>query len=303
MNRDLPLRTTLFADVAGSTGLYQRHGDRRALAAIESCLALIESVSTSFGGRVVKSIGDELMVLFDSAGDAFQAACEMQWQVSDLPPLGSDALAIRIGFHCGPTIEQGSDVFGDSVNVAARLAHLARAGQIITSGRTVAMLDPVVARHLRKINRVTLKGMQVEETIFEGLWKDSDNITAMLSDSSLAPTGMVRVVLQHGAQRIEAGPGHPPISVGRDAGNAIVVRHRNVSRVHAMVEWRGDKFVVADRSTNGTFVCFDNGAETVLRLEEMTLLGQGLLTFGQPASAGAEGAVTFACEALASAGR
>lgn len=303
MNRDLPIRATLFADVAGSTGLYQRHGDRRALAAIESCLALIETVSSSFGGRVVKAIGDELMVLFGSAGDAFQAACEMQWQVSDLPPIGSDLLAIRIGFHCGPTIEQGSDVFGDSVNVAARLAHLARAGQIITSGRTVAMLDPVVARHLRKLSRVTLKGMQIEETIFEGLWKDSDNITAMLSDSVLTPPGTIRMILRHGSQCIEAGPGHAPISVGREAGNAIVVRHRNVSRVHAIVEWRGDKFVVADRSTNGTYVAFDNGAETVLRLEEMTLLGHGVLTFGQPASAGSEGAVTFACEVLAPAGR
>jgi len=124
----------LFADVSGSTALYEKLGDRAALAAVESVLNLLKRAVAVQQGRVVKTIGDEVMAVFESADAALQAAVDMQTQVTELPAVGDVCLGIRVGFHAGPVLEERGDVFGDAVNTAARLAGLANGGQIITSG-------------------------------------------------------------------------------------------------------------------------------------------------------------------------
>jgi adenylate cyclase len=124
---------TLFADVAGSTRLYERFGDVAAYAAIESCLQALKRVTEDFGGRTIKTIGDEVMAVFPTAEAVCDAAIEMQWRVLDLPPLEDERIGIRIGLHYGAAVEKDGDVFGDSVNVASRLTEVANPGQIITS--------------------------------------------------------------------------------------------------------------------------------------------------------------------------
>ena len=132
----------LFADVSGSTRLYESLGDAEALATIGRCVALMSTVCVGHGGRVVKTIGDEVMAVFPSADSAAKAAVEMQARVSEHPPVGGSRLAIRVGFHLGPAIETDGDVFGDSVNVAARMAALAKREQIILSSYTADALAP-----------------------------------------------------------------------------------------------------------------------------------------------------------------
>ena len=106
--------TVLFADVCGSTRLYETIGDTAALATIGRCVALICTVCAGHGGRVVKTIGDEAMAVFTHVDKAAQAAAEMQARISEEPAVGGSRLAIRVGFHEGPTIEADGDVFGDS---------------------------------------------------------------------------------------------------------------------------------------------------------------------------------------------
>ncbi len=127
----------LFGDVSGSTRLYEKLGDKEALHAVERCLNRMTRATEQFKGRVVKTIGDEVMAVFDSAEAGMEAACSMQQRVGDLPPVRGIKLAIRVGFHFGPAIEEATDVFGDTVNMAARMAGLAKAGQIITTAETV----------------------------------------------------------------------------------------------------------------------------------------------------------------------
>ena len=132
-------KAILFADVSGSTRLYETLGDTQALAAIENCLGILKKLTVEHKGRVIKTIGDEIMAAFPDANTAVHVATEMQLAITAEPPIGNAKVAIRIGFHFGPVLENVSDgdVFGDTVNTAARMAGIAKGGQIITSGVTV----------------------------------------------------------------------------------------------------------------------------------------------------------------------
>src|SRR6266705_772523 len=119
-------RAILFADVSGSTALYEKLGDKPAAKMIEACLGELRAVVAKWEGKVVKTIGDELMVVFGRPEVACAAAREMQQRVNALPPTGGVTLAIRIGVHYGPVLVEKSDFWGDGVNTAARLAGSAR---------------------------------------------------------------------------------------------------------------------------------------------------------------------------------
>src|SRR5271169_4448519 len=95
----------LFADVSGSTALYEKLGDQEALATIDAVLTELKKSIAIQQGRVVKTIGDEVMAALPSANSAMQAACDMQNRVAAIPTKDGVKLAIRVGFHFGPVIE------------------------------------------------------------------------------------------------------------------------------------------------------------------------------------------------------
>ena len=293
MNANTSNLAILFADVAGSSGLYERHGNALALAAIERCIDVMRAATLESNGRVVKTIGDELMVVFNNTEDAFCAACEMQWRVCELPPCGTDRIAVRIGFHFGQTLQQDGDVFGDSVNIAARLVELAKAGQILTSGRTFDIMGPPHTAHMRKLNSLSFRGMSHIETIYEGLWQSDENITALLSGVMAEPSAQDQAELSYGGELIAFDPQCKCVTFGREATNSVVVSSRKASRVHARIERRREKLILIDQSANGTYVMDEQGRETVLRLEEMALRGRGFVSFGEPVVAGGESLLEY----------
>ena len=125
----------LFADVTDSTSLYQKLGDVPARNIINACLTLIAGVLPRYEGRVVKTIGDELMCVFPSADLAVLAASEMQSLVASSKP-GNYPVLIHVGLHYGSVLVEQDDVFGDTVNAAAYLTAVATAGQILTTEAT-----------------------------------------------------------------------------------------------------------------------------------------------------------------------
>src|SRR2546430_2882237 len=136
--------TVLFAGVSGSTKLYETAGDAVALTAIGRCIERMRKAAESTGGRVVKTIGDEIMALFPSPDAAAGAASEMHATIEQLPEGGGAKLGVRVGFHSGPVIQREDDVFGDTVNMAARLGEQAGEGQIIISHGTAGPVCPAV---------------------------------------------------------------------------------------------------------------------------------------------------------------
>ncbi|HEX6137020.1 MAG TPA: adenylate/guanylate cyclase domain-containing protein [Casimicrobiaceae bacterium] len=268
----------LFADVSGSTRLYETLGDERALATVGQCLALVREACEGNSGRVVKTIGDEVMAVFPLADNAAQAAAAMQARVFAQPQSGGQRLAIRVGFHFGPTLESDGDVFGDSVNVAARLVGVAHGAQVVTSAETAARLSPWLRTRTRELAVLTVKGKLRDMSVFELLWQDSaDDLTTLSTRLVTAPA---RLTVRHGGREIILGEGQATLSIGRDAQNDLVIADRMASRMHARIERRRDRFVLVDHSSNGTFLTIEGEPEMPLRREEFVLRGRGHITFG-----------------------
>jgi adenylate cyclase len=293
MTNDASNLAVLFADVSGSTRLYETVGDAEALATIGRCLSLVRVACEGYGGRVVKTIGDEVMAVFPTADLATEAAAEMQARIFDLPPVGRTRLAIRVGFHFGPAIEVEGDVFGDSVNVAARMAALAKGEQVILSAQTAALLAPVLRARVREIDSLTVKGKHSDIGIFELLWQASDSDLTALATRPVTPPARIR--LHHGAREIVLGEANPVIRLGRDPQNDVVIVDRMASRLHARIERRRDKFVLVDQSSNGTYVTVEGEPEIHVRREEMILHGRGRISFGHAYGGDSGEVLAFSC--------
>jgi class 3 adenylate cyclase len=267
----------LFADVAGSTRLYEQLGDAQALATIDECLALVREASGGHGGRLVKTIGDEAMVVFATADQAVNAAGEIQLRMNDFADRRNLRIALRIGVHCGSAIESQGDVFGDSVNVAARMVALAKSGQVILTASTADELSSELRGKVREVDVMTVKGKEKDIAIMELVWLDSAELTTLTTRPKLR---VARLQLLHGTREIDLGPGATSLTIGRDAQNDVVIADRLASRMHARIERRRDKFVVVDQSSNGTFVTVEGETEVQLRREEMMLRESGHISFG-----------------------
>jgi adenylate cyclase len=269
----------LFADIAGSTKLYDTLGDKQAKAMIDECIALMRAVTTQYGGRVVKTIGDEVMCVLPTADNACLAAMDMQLKISALPAVSGVQRAIRAGFHAGPVIEENNDVFGDTVNLAARMAGLAKGTQIMTTRATVEQLSNLLKSGTRPIAALSVKGKGDDVEVCEVIWQVSDEMT--MATPSIFPVAPMAVLwLKHNGQEHLVQQANAGIVLGRDAACQIVVADRMASRQHARIEWRRDKFFLVDQSTNGTFVAVGNEPQISLRREEVMLRGSGRIAFG-----------------------
>jgi adenylate cyclase len=281
----------LFADITGSTRLYETHGDAEALAAINRCFDVIRRVCLEYNGRVVKTVGDEAMAVFPSAANAAYASMSMQAQVAELRTSRGVALSIHVGFHFGPVIDDNADVFGDSVNVAARLSELAKSGQTLVSAQTVEVLSPSLRSRMRNHDLQTVRGKQDDIRVFELLWQDSEAEMTTLITRSVGRAA--RLVLRHDERVVTLDQATNVVTFGREAGNDFVIADHMASRLHAQIERRRDKFVLIDQSTNGTYCRLEGKEEIELRREELLLRGRGRISFGHAYLGGRTDVVEF----------
>jgi adenylate cyclase len=285
----------LFVDVSDSVRLYEALGDTAAFREVQEYLNVFKDVAVACAGRVVKTIGDGALCVFADADAAVLAACEMHARVREKQSAQARKIAIRIGLHHGPVLVTADDVFGDTVNTAARMAQLAVAGQIISTAETIERLS-VQQRHItRRLDALAVKGKHEAVTVYEVLWQTGGDHTLMPGrlDTMLQEAGVTRLRLEHGGREITVVTS---ISIGRDAGHGIALTDPMASRNHAHIERRKDKFVLIDLSSNGTYVSIKSGDEFRLRREEMLLHGSGAIAFGHsPRDKDAE-VVGFWCE-------
>jgi class 3 adenylate cyclase len=286
-------RAILFADVSGSTALYELLGDKPAAKAIDALLGVLREVIAARDGQVVKTIGDELMVVFNNPAAASEAAREMQQRVSTWPPTSGAKLAIRIGFHFGMVLEDKGDFWGDGVNTAARLAGLAKAGQILTTGSTVNALPALQRSNLRDLDAITVKGKQDAVRVFELMWGDTEDATHVASMAASAKV-QTRLTLELGERTIAFPPNKQVLVLGRENTCDIVIPEKTASRRHARIERRGAQYVLVDESTNGTYVAIEGDREVMLRRESVMLRGRGKLALGTSTDAATE-LVLFDC--------
>jgi len=274
--------TVLFADVSGSTKLYESEGDKAAMEAIARCIGQMRRTAESSGGRVVKTIGDEVMAVFSTPDAAAYAASSMQSAIEALPPVGATKLGLRIGFHYGPVIQKDDDLFGDTVNLASRLVEQAASSQIIMSRETSDLLGPVFRNFKRSLYAIHVKGKTEEVELCELIWRHADDVTMFTAVRASAEPKALELRLKYRDLELIRRRENDSISMGRGPDCDLVIANNSASRKHCIVERRQGKFILADQSTNGTYVIAEGGNEIVLRREAFTLGKHGWITFGQP---------------------
>lgn len=284
----------LFADVSGSTRLYETVGDAAAHAAIDLCVKLFAALTRQHGGRVIKTIGDEIMAIFPEANIAGRAAVDIQLGMQGMAPVDKVRLGVRIGMHHGPVVERDGDVFGDTVNLAARLTEMASRGQIITSLETAELLEPIQKMDCRSLYAITVKGKEKEVGLCEVLWTDTDDATQLVASRATTDAGnQLRMVYRGRTTLVSAE--RRSLVLGRDAEADLVVPDRMASRTHCEIQVRQGKFMITDRSANGTYISIDGDQEMILRREEAMLRHHGVIALGQSRNTATE-LVEFFCE-------
>lgn len=302
MGRDIEL-AILFADVVGSTRIYEIMGDSRARDMVLTCVEIMRSATEQNHGTVIKTIGDEIMATFPTANDALNAASRMQHDIRTHAGLKVEdqPVAIRIGGHFGPVVLENRDIFGAAVHTANRMTSQAKAGQIMVTSAVVQRLAPEWQSAVRQIDVATLKGKSNEDELYEVLWQKED-ATSMLpaialgASSSREKQRLRRLKVRFQGQEVVVDDSRPLLAIGRAEENDVVVKGNLISRLHARIEFSRNKFMLIDQSTNGTFVTTREGEEAFVRRDTMQLKGEGLIGFGRVPENGSSLTLRYVCE-------
>jgi adenylate cyclase len=293
-------QTILFADVSGSTRLFETKGDVEARRLIAAVLDALSIICVQHGGRVIKTIGDEIMCTLPAALSGVTAACDMQRKMSRDINFLRENLAVRIGFHHGNALEENGDVFGDAVNVAARMTSLAKREQIVTTAATVNGLSGPRFPETRGLGRARVSGKLLPIEIVDVVWQEDTSGMTMVQSTirmgdAAAPVG-AKLTLRHRGRVIELTENSEPFMMGREASNGLQVEADWVSRTHSQIEFKRGHFVITDRSTNATHVTVGQEPELRLHRDELHLRGTGTISMGQAATANAHDLIHFKVE-------
>ena len=287
--------TVLFANLIGAAELQAGAGSAGAREAMESCLDKLRQASESRDVRIVKTMRDKLMMLAATPDAAADAAAAMQFSIEKLAPVSGIRLGLGVAFHRGPVIQQENDVFGGTVNLAARLGEQAVAGNILTTEETARDLCPLYRKWTRSLSSVRVRGISGEVELCELLWRLDGNATA--PGFARLSAAMTRVVLRlrYRDREIWRRRENDEVTIGRDEGCGLVIAEPMASRQHCKIERRVGRFVLIDHSANGTYVTAEGENEVLVRREEFTLYRQGRIAFGQSAAKAVE-VVEFRCD-------
>ena len=287
MTLDTRETTVLFAAAIGGAELYAKLGDVAAADALARCKAALEGAAQEAGVRVVKHTPEQrVMALAATPDTAAEAAAAMHQVMDEIPPVAGVRLALGVAFHRGPVIQKDADVFGDTVNLTARLVELAGRGQILTTTETARALGGLFRPWIRTLYATDVKGRSEKVELCELVWKnDPDSTATVLSvpRKRLAPTSSVLALLYRGARTMRRRA-NDSITLGRGEECGLQVHQQEASRLHCTIERKHDKFVLVDHSTNGTYVTVEGADEVLVQREEFVLTRRGFIALGRPKS-------------------
>lgn len=272
----------LFADISGSVALYENLGDNTAKAIIVKLQEKLGHIVAESGGVVHEVIGDEIMCRFKQPEQAVDCAAKIHHCAADYASESTtipDTLQMRVGIHSGFAILDRDRLFGDTVNTAARLMAVAQAGQTITTESVLRQLPIALQKTAREFDKTTLKGKSEPIVVYDFPWQ-AHGLT-QINDVQVS-SASVTLQLTYARNIFMITAKDCPASLGRAINNLIVIDCEPVSRRHIAIEYMRSRFVLTDKSTNGTHVYPDNGEEIYLRREQMPVWGSGQLSLGTP---------------------
>jgi adenylate cyclase len=298
-------RAVLFADLRGSTALFERLGNAEATSVITHTVNTLGASVGQRGGQVVKTLGDGLMAVFEMPAPAVQAAALMHDALETLVQRGSAhgastglrGLRLQVALARGEIVEMGGDCFGDAVNVAARLLDHAGDNETLITEEVFAGLARADQARFRSLDWMHLRGRAepVHVHLLGGRRAAGDLAAATAFGTALMPMSEpegLRLSWQRTNRLVSSD--RLPIILGRSPQSAFCVDDARVSRQHARLDWQGGVFSLTDLSINGTFVRFANADEVVsLKRGTCTLHGHGVIGLGAPPSDPRSAAVKF----------
>jgi adenylate cyclase len=299
MGKDSDL-VILFADVVGSTHLFEALGDEAARDVVAICVGVMRRATEQHGGKVIKTMGDEIMATFSDCDDALDAAVQMQTEIAAHPGLVLDGqqVAIRIGAHYGPAVVEARDVFGAAVHTANRMTTQAKASQIIVTETLYRQLSEEWKGVSRQVDVSVPRGQHGEIGVYEVLWQ-RDDVTSMLP-------AIATITEQHRPFQIRLryrdreivldDRQRPALTIGRGDDNDLIVRGGFVSRLHARIEAGKNRFMLVDQSTNGSFVSSGSGEQSFVRRDSLPLKGSGRISLGEPVEPGSTFVIEYECD-------
>jgi adenylate cyclase len=290
-------RTILFADLRGSTSLYEQLGNAEATSVVTHTVTQIARGVTDCGGQVVKTLGDGLMAVFVAAPQAVRAAQQMHAALERLVTRGSQrgassglrALRLQVALARGEVVEMGGDWFGDAVNVAARLLDHAGDNETLITDEVLSALPSEQRTHFRSLDWMHLRGRA--EPVHVHLLGSARADTVAATQFGAVPAGNEPDGIRLVWAGVDRSYTHKqlPLVLGRSPQSGFQIGDPRVSRSHARIDWQGGVFQLTDLSYNGTYVSFGESAEVVsLRRGVCTLHGSGRIGLGgTPGTAGA----------------
>ena len=290
----------MFADVAGSTAMYENLGDSVARERISKALNSLIAICRRHKGRLVKTIGDEILVYFLDTDLALMSATLIQETIEDDRSPETVGLSIRIGMHYGPAILADDDIFGDTVNVAARVVAMTKARQILMTG---SLADTISSNEFRAkarpYDRIQIKGKEHSLDVYMLAWEEESEITNMATGNMTNPFKIEKddgLLLTSRNETTRLDNDSESINIGRGKTCDLIIKGDLISRFHASISVRRGKFVLTDQSTNGTFVRTLDGQNIFLRQEDLTLFGSGVISLGKNVDKGRDNLLYYSYE-------
>jgi adenylate cyclase len=271
-------QSVLFSDIVGSSKLYQKLGNDGAENTIRFTIATLVQCTEKYNGRVIKTIGDEIMCAFSSLQSAKDAAIEMNSLTQD------SGVELRTGISFGELIERDGDLFGDVVNNAAYLTKVARAKEILIDETALDKSGTGAHRDFELIAEMTIKGQSESCKIFRVNWEQrlSPSMSAtVVNGVTYANNDEIKLTIKVSGKQFTLNGEHPVFVAGREKSKVSAeINHSKVSRRHCTITLKQGKFILEDHSTNGTYVEHDDDRTTFVHRESYALIGSGSLKLG-----------------------
>jgi class 3 adenylate cyclase/tetratricopeptide (TPR) repeat protein len=165
----------LFTDVVGSTKYFKAHGDIKGREMLRKHHRIAIAIVEDYGGSLIKEVGDSVMVYFPDALNALKASIKMQHQFNSYNKNNEsqNEIHIRVGIHFGKVIVEEKDIYGDVVNVAAKLTNLANGDQVFISREVYELTKNMSSAKFELVNFWNMKNVPTGLTIYKVIWENS----------------------------------------------------------------------------------------------------------------------------------
>ena len=283
--------TVVFADLMGSTGVFETIGNARASRVVTQLTQWIGDIFVAHNGRVVKTLGDGVLAVFPRAPDAISAVVDVQrsHQKRIASAATTTRMPIRVGVARGEVEFVDGDCYGDAVNVASRLSDLSGPHQIWANNLSLEQSEEGDGVRFRPLGPITIRGRAEPCAVFQVEWHENANSDFLTMQASLDSQsqqlekdvlgGEIELSWLDVRKRFRSV--QLPIHIGRVSQAEFVVNDPRVSRAHARIDWRSGSILLVDVSTYGSWVRFSGGgADLLLRREECVLHGKGEIALG-----------------------